>query len=225
MPRPSSNYISTSTQTFTDSSTSTGQDTFSFQEPQPQKTESICYEKSTQTEDTWEPSTNDAWVGNDEGIGRETREQNLEKLKEEWLKEKEEELQSKYQQPTVQDQESEQKPAIVAIRTLEGEELNAVVKSHDYKEFLDKSIKIADRALEEPYDILVDYSVDTGALDDDDDFGKGRTRKGRRVKQVAQFWDDKWSRKRIISDVGFSPKVSHLLNILLYSTNHHSTPN
>jgi dynein intermediate chain len=165
------------------------------------------YERSTQTEETWEPSTNDAWVGNDDSIGRETRQQNLEQLKEEWLKEKEEELQSKYQQPTVHDEETGQKAPSVSIRTLEGEELNAVVESHDYKEFLDKSVKIADRALEEPYDILVDYSLDTGALEDDEDFGKGRTRKGRRVKQVLQFWDDKWSRKRIISDVGFSPKV------------------
>jgi len=199
VPRSTSNYISTSTQTFTDSSTSTEQDTYSIQAPQPPKIEVISYEKSTQTEEEpWEPSTNDAGVGDDGYIGRETREENLEQLKQEWLKEQEEELKSKH----------ENKPVSLPIRTLDGDELDAVVKSVDYLDFLDKSLKIADRALEEPYDILVDYSLDTGNVDEDDDFGgKGRTRKGRRVKQVLQFWHEKWSRKRMISDVAFSPKV------------------
>jgi dynein intermediate chain, cytosolic len=153
------------------------------------------------------------WPNDVDGIGREAREKDLEKLKEDWLKEKEEELRSKAEQVHITNGELHSTTEKIPIRTLEGEELDAVVTSEDFREFLDKSSKIADRALDEPYDILVDYAQGSGNFDDDEDFGKGRSRRGRRVKQISQFWDEKWSRKRMISDVNFSPKVRTLLTI------------
>jgi dynein intermediate chain, cytosolic len=92
-------------------------------------------------------------------------------------------------------------------RTLSDEELLAVNASEDFQEFIEKSTKIIDRALEEEYDILADYGG-TGAqgLNDDDD--EPSSRKGTRIKQVLQFWDEKWSKRRMITDIDFSTKVT-----------------
>jgi dynein intermediate chain len=94
------------------------------------------------------------------------------------------------------------------LRTLTNDELDAVISSQDFKEFVDQSAKVIDRALDEQYDLLVDYAQGKEDLEDEDDpYGKGRTRRGRRVKQISQYWDERWSKKRMISDIGFSPKV------------------
>jgi dynein cytoplasmic 1 intermediate chain len=154
------------------------------------------------------------WIDSN-GTTTEAQQQELERLKEEWLREKEEELRSKMETVTLEPADTNGTAQKMPIRTLDGEELDTVVTSHDFREFLEKSSKIADRALDEPYDILVDYAQGSGLLDEDEDFGKGRTRRGRRIKQVSQYWDEKWSRKRMISDIGFSPKVSIFSPVLM----------
>ena len=66
-------------------------------------------------------------------------------------------------------------------------------------DFIDRSTKVMERALDEQYDLLTDYA--SGGLvdaDDDDDDGRGTAKSSRRIKQVAQFWDERWSKKRII---------------------------
>ena len=188
------------------------------------------YEKGTQTEGSWDSrkyNSSETWPDESDDVGVEAREKELDKLKEDWLKEKEEELRSKLEETRDENGESHTTIEKLPIRTLEGEELDTVVASEDFREFLDKSSKIADRALDEPYDILIDYAQGSGNFDDEEDFGKGRSRRGRRVKQISQFWDEKWSRKRMISDVSFSPKV--LIVITITSnwtlTNMNSTPN
>lgn len=178
------------------------------------------YEKGTQTEAPWDTrkfisASTEVWPDESDGVGTEAREKELDKLKEDWLKEKEEELRSKLEETQVENGQSHTTIEKLPIRTLEGEELDTVVASEDFREFLDKSSKIADRALDEPYDILIDYAQGSGNFDDEEDFGKGRSRRGRRVKQISQFWDEKWSRKRMISDVSFSPKVMILPKITI----------
>ncbi|KAL8712468.1 MAG: hypothetical protein Q9220_003316 [cf. Caloplaca sp. 1 TL-2023] len=99
-------------------------------------------------------------------------------------------------------------------RPLTDEELNVVTGSNDFLHFVEKSSKVIERALDQDYNVLADYGLDsvTGRDSDDDDvYGPTKGKKGRRVRQVAQFYDERWSKKRMISDIGFSPKYPELL--------------
>lgn len=98
-------------------------------------------------------------------------------------------------------------------RTLTHDELNAVTASDDFLDFIERSTKVIERALDEEYDVLADYAVRgaDGLGDDDDDDGTTRTRKGRRVREVYQFQDERWTKRRMISDLDFSVKVCALI--------------
>ena len=99
-------------------------------------------------------------------------------------------------------------------RALTAEELDAVISSNDFLDFVDRSSKVIERALDEEYDVLADYRYGTIGEDDSDDGDamRGRSsRKGRRMKEVMQFYDEKWSNRRIISDISFSPKFPELI--------------
>ena len=101
-------------------------------------------------------------------------------------------------------------------RALTDEELNAVTSSDDFLGFVERSTKVIERALQDEYDLLDDYAH--GALEPDDEDERYGTRgKGRRVKEVAQYWDERWSKKRMISDLGYSPKVSQEASVILMS--------
>lgn len=98
-------------------------------------------------------------------------------------------------------------------RTLTTEELNAVTSSEDFMDFVERSSKVIERALDQEYDILADYSLSgaNGVEEDDDEFGNTRGRGRRRVREVAQFYDERWSKKRMISAINFSSKFPELL--------------
>ncbi|WXC40696.1 hypothetical protein QX201_000529 [Fusarium graminearum] len=93
------------------------------------------------------------------------------------------------------------------------EELDAVAQSDDFFDFLEKSTKVIERALDqETYDILTDYALQGQDVDDDDEDSGNTGGKGRhRIKEVAQFYDERWSKKRMISGIDFSPKFNELL--------------
>jgi dynein intermediate chain, cytosolic len=216
-------YASTSTQTLVPSPLVTVYDSSFETEKAPKKLEVILYDKGIQTEVLGSPKSKAAgvqWGADQEDKSEEDKEKELERIREELRKEIEEELRLTLEatklEPTATKVTSERFP----LRVLSDEELEAVVDSQEFKEFVDQSSKIIDRALDEQYDLLVDYAHGSGNLDDDDDiYGKGRTRRGRRVKQVSQFWHERWSKKRMISDIAFSPKVcssTHTIRILIY---------
>ncbi|KAL7628203.1 hypothetical protein AAE478_002401 [Parahypoxylon ruwenzoriense] len=99
-------------------------------------------------------------------------------------------------------------------RALSSEELAAVVASNDFVDFVERSTKVIERALDisNEYDILTDYSLQAHDMEDEDEQagntgGKGR----RRVKEVVQFYDERWSKKRMISSIDFSLKFPELL--------------
>ena len=93
-------------------------------------------------------------------------------------------------------------------RTLTNEELGAMQESEDFVAFVERSTKVLERALDQQYDILQDYALrGVDVSDEDEGYGSGGAKKGRRIKEVAQFWDERWSRKRMISDLNFSTKV------------------
>ncbi|KAG9241747.1 cytoplasmic dynein-like protein 1 intermediate chain 2 [Calycina marina] len=95
-------------------------------------------------------------------------------------------------------------------RALTAEELDAVTSSEDFMDFVERSSKVIERALDQEYDILADYAQNSAnGVDDDDD--KLGTTKSTKVKEVAQFYDDRWSKKRIISAIDFCPKWPELV--------------
>ena len=95
-------------------------------------------------------------------------------------------------------------------RPLTAEESKAVTSSDAFLEFVDRSSKVIERALDEEYDLLADYATNGVEEDDEDDeegFVGARGRGSRKLKEVAQFYDERWSKRRMVSDLNFSPKV------------------
>lgn len=96
------------------------------------------------------------------------------------------------------------------FKTLSDEELTAVENSNEFIGFVERSTKVLERALDQQldYDILADYSLGGVDVDDEDEgYGSSGGKRGRRIKEIAQFWDERWSKKRMISDLDFSTKV------------------
>ncbi|KAL9598145.1 MAG: hypothetical protein Q9219_004701 [cf. Caloplaca sp. 3 TL-2023] len=99
-------------------------------------------------------------------------------------------------------------------RPLTTEELTAVTASDEFLDFVDRSSKVIERALDQDYNVLVDYGLDGVAgveSDEDDTQGKTKGKKGRRIRQIAQLYDERWSKKRMISDLDFSSRFPELL--------------
>jgi dynein intermediate chain, cytosolic len=100
------------------------------------------------------------------------------------------------------------------VRPLSEEELNAVTGSDEFYDFVERSTKVIERALDldEEYDILTDYTLQAHNLEDEEEQGGNTAGKGRRrVKEITQFYDDRWSKKRMVSSIDFSPKFPELL--------------
>lgn len=183
-------------------------------EPAPEpKVETLTYSKGVQT-DAWTELRSRSEGGGSDSEGEDGQRSNKrmsrrererdEEIRESLRKEIEAELQAT-------DKAGEDEDALKAqlrypLRTLTSDELNAVTSSDDFLDFVEKSSKVIERALDEEYDVLADYALGGAGPDNEEDeeyWGK----KQREIKEVAQFWDEKWSKKRMISDISFSPKV------------------
>ncbi|GAM90499.1 hypothetical protein ANO11243_085430 [Dothideomycetidae sp. 11243] len=182
-----------------------------YDTPAEPKPEIITYSKGVQTDDLPERRRSEDAA---DGTTRERRRLSkleLDRDRDEMLraqlrKEIEEELRAvKGEEPVTQE---ERFPA----RQLTAEELSAVTGSEDFLEFVERSSKVIERALEEEYDVLADYAMrGTGAGDEDEEGGTTRGRRGRRVKEVMQFQDEKWTKRRMLSDLDFSQRYPELL--------------
>lgn len=194
-------------------------------EPQPQsnapppppepKPEVVTYSKAVQTDDLDQlPESPDGSIASDdEGLAGTSRSSKRlsrrERERDEEIRQKiraeiEEELQAAKQ--TGQDVTGAQASELrYPMRTLEDDELKAVTSSDDFLDFVERSSKVIERALDEEYDVLADYELGgvDGDLEEDEETGKKR----RGIREVCQFWDERWSKKRMISDISFSPKV------------------
>ena len=94
-----------------------------------------------------------------------------------------------------------------------------MTNSEDFLDFVERSSKVIEKALDQDYDVLADYALDgTNGIDEDEDegYGNSKGRKGRRIKQIAQFYDERWNKKRMISDLNFSSKVYACYSSLVY---------
>ncbi|KAJ5825781.1 hypothetical protein N7474_002919 [Penicillium riverlandense] len=188
------------------------------QPPEP-KPEVVTYSKAVQT-DLSDPSaeSQDGSVASDDEdaagtkrsskrLSRRERERD-EEIRQKLRTEIEEELQATNQ--TGDDSTAVQSTQLrYPLRTLEEDELKAVTSSDDFLDFVERSAKVIERALDEEYDVLADYELGgvDGDLEEDEETGKKR----RGIKEVCQFWDERWSKKRMVSDLSFSPKFPELV--------------
>lgn len=112
------------------------------------------------------------------------------------------------------------------LRTLTDNELKAVTASTDFVSFVERSSKVIERALDEEYDLLADYTRAATLNDDDDDDDAPFSRvskKAHSLRESLQLFSDKHSRRRMISDIQFSPHFQELL--LTSYTKNPSAPN
>lgn len=188
--------------------------------PSPIK-EVFSYNKAVQTTEGWTSPTRPRAVPDSDDdepvtstpskrLSRRERDRE-EELRENLRKEIEEELRATKELVT----DGVLKPSSASnfpARNLTDEELNAVTHSDDFMVFIDRSTKVIEKALDQEYDILNDYTLQAFDIDDDDEQSGNVGGKGRRkVKEIAQFYDERWSKKRMVSSIDFSPKFSELL--------------
>lgn len=183
--------------------------------------EIITYSKGVQASIDWSPPKARAVGGSDterdesptrspktKRLSRRQKEKD-EEIRAQLRKEIEEEIKAAQQAPqdgAAQTGSDENFP----FKTLTNEELSAVENSDEFIGFVERSTKVLERALDQQldYDILADYALRGVDIDDEDEgYGSSGGKKGRRIKEIAQFWDERWSKKRMISDLGFSTKV------------------
>lgn len=219
---------SASTQTLTAGTTST---VFEVA-PESSKThkEYIAYNKGVQTEPYVDASAGSRDQSEDESTTRARRRssrrevERYEEIRASLRKEVEEELRA------TQSGASTEKPVPAAqqrfpLRTLTSEELNAVTTSIDFVTFVERSSKVIERALDEDYDLLADYTLADQLHDSDDDPipYSGTSKKAHSLRQTLQLYSERHSRKRMISDIQFSPHFPELL--LTSYTKNPSAPN
>ncbi|KAL4969263.1 putative dynein intermediate chain [Aspergillus stella-maris] len=178
------------------------------QAPEP-KPEVVTYNKGVQTDELQQSEQDLSDNEEDSEFGPSTKKQRErdDDIRKRLRKEIEDELQAS--QADAQNETANDSSLRYPLRKLDDDELKAVTSSEDFLDFVERSAKVIERALDEEYDVLADYEfggVDA-ELEDDDEHGK----KKRSIKEVCQFWDERWSKKRMISDICFSPKFPELV--------------
>ena len=190
------------------------------------KSEAVSYSVGVQTSDTWplrpqERSTEELSDSEAENYMSTSRTPRALKRQSRREREREDELRQNLRREIEEELKAIQNTSHTTLisengqprfpaRPLTNDEMNAVTSSGEFLDFVDRSSKVIERALDQEYDILADYSMEgVDELDDDEDEGyaSARGRKGRKIKEVAQFFEEKSCRKRMISDINFSPKV------------------
>ncbi|QIW98175.1 hypothetical protein AMS68_003693 [Peltaster fructicola] len=188
-----------------------------YEIPVESKPEYITYSKGVQTLPEWETpqkATSEESADSDEAttsptrrrrkLSQREREREEEDIRQRLRQEIEEELRA-IQSFDLAAQDKERFPA----RALAPEELNAVTSSNDFLDFVERSSKVIERALDEEYDVLADYALQAGGEEDDDEYVG---RRGRRVKEVLQFdLTDAMGKKRMLSAIDYSSKFPELL--------------
>ncbi|KAH7890720.1 WD40-repeat-containing domain protein [Phlebopus sp. FC_14] len=96
------------------------------------------------------------------------------------------------------------------IRELTEEERTSILSAPEFLDFVEQSSKIVQRALNDGYDYIRDYTVGTEANGDDSE--------GKRVKRVCAFYDERYGKNRSITDVDWSPKYPEL-SVASYNKN------
>ena len=81
-------------------------------------------------------------------------------------------------------------------------DLDTILSSAEFQTFLDNSSKYVERALNDDYDYLRDYTIGEGTSDADE--------QGKRVKRICAFYDKRWCKNRSVTSLEWSPKFPEL---------------
>ncbi|KAF1969143.1 WD40 repeat-like protein [Bimuria novae-zelandiae CBS 107.79] len=194
--------------------------------PPKREKEVITYSKGVQADIEWSPrKPRGAGESESERDDSPTRSPHTPKRLSRRQKERDEEIRLQLKREIEEEIKAAQKAAEAGevqtvsgenfpFKTLNNEELTAVENSDDFIDFVERSTKVLERALDQQldYDILADYALGGANVDEEDEgYGSSGGKKGRRIKEIAQFWDDRWSKKRMVSDLGFSSKFPELV--------------
>ncbi|KAG6895805.1 hypothetical protein C0992_012357 [Termitomyces sp. T32_za158] len=95
------------------------------------------------------------------------------------------------------------------LAQLSEEERAGILTAPEFLDFVEQSSKIVQRALNDGYDYIRDYTI--GAESGEDD-SEGR------IKRVCEFYDERCGKNRSITDVDWSPKYPEL-SIASYNKN------
>ncbi|KAK5084274.1 hypothetical protein LTR05_005350 [Lithohypha guttulata] len=93
------------------------------------------------------------------------------------------------------------------LRQLNANELNAVTSSNDFQAFVERSSKVIERALDEEYDLLADYTR-AAAVDTEEDYAN---KSSQSLREVLQLYSANHSKRRVVTDLHFSPHFPELL--------------
>ncbi|KAK4474711.1 hypothetical protein MN116_001838 [Schistosoma mekongi] len=105
---------------------------------------------------------------------------------------------------TPADKERGNQSRAMKVIQLAEEERDAIMRSDKFSRFFDRASRLIERALDEPADIFVDYS---GGDHDD----SGNTQRHQLVRFGRDFFDDRWSRRRLVTALDWSPVFPELL--------------
>ncbi|KII85823.1 hypothetical protein PLICRDRAFT_115348 [Plicaturopsis crispa FD-325 SS-3] len=95
------------------------------------------------------------------------------------------------------------------IRELSEEERTSILTAPEFLDFVEQSSKIVQRALNDGYDYIRDYTIGAeSGLDESEG----------RVKRVCAFWDERYGKNRSITDIDWSPKYPEL-SVASYNKN------
>jgi len=83
------------------------------------------------------------------------------------------------------------------------EEKKNIMQTEGFKDFFDYSTKIVERALDEPYDFMVDYRLDNTVEDDN---ANDNT-----LKLVHSFYKEDLTKDRTVTDMDWSPEYPELI--------------
>ncbi|KIW21303.1 hypothetical protein PV08_01883 [Exophiala spinifera] len=221
-PSPKRLMVSMSTQTEdTDETDNVREETAAAHEPAPPKKEYITYTKGVQTE-PWldeNPKPQDTSEDDEIQVRGERRRSRRdfeaeEQIRQNLRKEIEDELRATFNRESTLPQPPNTQPRF-PLRTLNDNEFNAVVASSEFVSFVERSSKVIERALDmdDEYDLLADYTR-TSTLDEDDEDSTPYSRtskKSHSVRESFQLFSDRYTRRRIVSDIQFSPHFNELL--------------
>lgn len=156
-----------------------------------------------------EVQTSEPWVDSIQDDSEEPRPQSSRRNEEELRQRIRQEVEEELATVKLENADEEGKGGILSsksffVRDLSEEEKHAITASDDFFDFIERSSKVIERTLDEEYDVLADYGL---GINDEETSEQA----GRKLKEVAQFYDDRWSKKRMITDINYSPKFPELL--------------
>ncbi|XP_077446292.1 dynein cytoplasmic 1 intermediate chain 1a [Stigmatopora argus] len=110
------------------------------------------------------------------------------------------------------DKENKEASSFPVLRELTEEERQQILHSSDFQNFFDCSIRVMERALAESADIFFDYGG-RGLEDKDGDLAGGSS-----LSLTRLFYDEHWSKHRVVTCLDWSPQYPELL-VTSYNNN------